>query len=128
MGGRGASSGMSKGTKNSPDGNPYGSQYHTVYEYGDIKFVAKNDRQSEPLMETMTPGRIYVTIAAGEPDTITLFDEKNRRKRVIHLQDPHADPHSHKGYFHDEYDPDTTLSDSDRELIAKVREIWHNRT
>lgn len=35
MGGRGASSGMSD------EGNKYGSQYHTVLESENIKFVSK---------------------------------------------------------------------------------------
>lgn len=48
MGGRGASSGMSD------KGNEYGSQYHTVLESENIKFVSKNKRTSETLMETMT--------------------------------------------------------------------------
>lgn len=37
MGGRGSSSGMSV------SGKPYGSEYHTVYQSGNIKFVAVND-------------------------------------------------------------------------------------
>lgn len=59
MGGRGASSGMSHYERK--DGtvveNPYGSQYHAVMTAGNVKFVSKNSRQSEPLMETMTGGR-----------------------------------------------------------------------
>ena len=39
MGGRGASSGIS--TK----GNKYGSQYHSVYESGNIKFVTKKQQR-----------------------------------------------------------------------------------
>ena len=58
MGGRGASSGMSHYERK--DGtvveNPYGSQYHAVMTAGNVKFVSKNSRQSEPLMETMTGG------------------------------------------------------------------------
>lgn len=56
MGGRGASSGISvKGKK-------YGSQYRTLLTVGNVKFIKKNDRQSEPLMETMTKGRVYATV------------------------------------------------------------------
>lgn len=36
MGGRGASSGVSK------DGNRYGSQYHALLVDGNVKFVTKN--------------------------------------------------------------------------------------
>ena len=48
MGGRGASSGMSD------YGNKYGSQYRTLYQDGNIKFVQKNSRTSEPKMQDMT--------------------------------------------------------------------------
>lgn len=60
MGGRGASSGISK------QHNEYGTQYHTVTQAGKIKFVEKNFRQAEPLMETMTKGRIYVQVGGQE--------------------------------------------------------------
>ena len=52
MGGRGASSGLSD------KGNNYGSQYTTILKSGNIKFVSKNSRDSETLMETMTRGRV----------------------------------------------------------------------
>ena len=60
MGGRGASSGMSHYERK--DGtvveNPYGSQYHAVMTAGNVKFVSKNSRQSEPLMaESMFASR-----------------------------------------------------------------------
>lgn len=126
MGGRGASSGFSYDKNGNPK-NKYGTQYHTVYQDGNIKFVQKNRRDSEALMETMTQGRIYGVIASGQVDTIILFDENNKRNRTIHLRDPHAQPHSHKGYFHDEYDKDTSLSDSDKEIIAKVLKAWQNK-
>lgn len=57
MGGRGARSGMSDKDKE------YGSQYSKLLEDGDIKFVTKNTRQSEDLLETMMRNRIYVTIS-----------------------------------------------------------------
>ena len=60
FGGRGASSGISD------KGNEYGSQYHTVLESKNIKFVSKNKRTSETLMETMTKGRIYVEVGGED--------------------------------------------------------------
>lgn len=52
MGGRGASSGLSENK------NPYGSQYHTILEHENVKFVKANSRNSESLFETMTEGRV----------------------------------------------------------------------
>ena len=60
MGGRGASSGISD------KGRKYGSEYNTILQEGNIKFVTKSDRTSETLMETMTPGRVYVTVGGKD--------------------------------------------------------------
>ena len=48
MGGRGASSGLSD------KGKKYGSQYKTLLEHENIKFVTANSRASESLFETKT--------------------------------------------------------------------------
>lgn len=121
MGGRGARSGMSK------YGNPYGSQYHSLLTAGNIKFVEKNSRDSETLMETMTPGRVYVQVGGGELKSIVFFDENNMRAKQIDLDHPHAgiSPHRHDGYFHDTFKG--ALEQRERDLVDKVREIWENR-
>ena len=72
MGGRGASSGMSvKGKK-------YGTEYRTLLQYKNIKFVQYNDaRNSKVPMETMTKGRIYVTVGKGGPRSISLYNARD---------------------------------------------------
>ena len=67
MGGRGARFGISE------KGNKYGSQYHALLESGNIKFVSKNARQSEDLMDTMTSGRIYATVGGDDIIRITFL-------------------------------------------------------
>lgn len=123
MGGRGASSGTSNA------GNPYGSQYHTIMEDGNIKFVAKNKRQSETLMETMTPGRIYVETGGNDLLRIVMFDENNKRNRVIERSKQTGEWHLHEGYFHTEYgnSPHDNLTPKDRELVDRITEKWYNR-
>lgn len=106
MGGRGAASGMSA------YGNPYGSQYHTLLEDGNIKFVTKNTRQSEALMESQTPGRIYAVIGGTGADAkviyIMIIGPNGERVTQIdvdkHMHDKEI-RHPHHGYFHDEQDP-----------------------
>ena len=56
MGGRGPSSGVSN------KGKPYGTEYRTVYQEGNIKFIESNDKNTKIPMETMTKGRVYVVI------------------------------------------------------------------
>ena len=91
MGGRGASSGTSHYERK--DGtvieNPYGSQYHSVMTSGDIKFVSKSSRRSEPLMETMTKGRVYAHVEGDDIKSIVYFDNENKRTKQIDLDHPH---------------------------------------
>ncbi len=63
--------------------------------------------------ETMTPGRIYVTVnAQGNLKAVTFYDKNNRKYKQIDLSgqkhiingEPTL-PHTHFGYEHDEYKP-----------------------
>ncbi len=125
MGGRGSSSGMSvKGRK-------YGSQYHTVLTDGNIKFVEKNDRTSESLMETMTKGRVYVVVGGHDILQIIYFDSENRRKKTIDLTHRHKNenPHVHHGYEHNENDGPKGATSPDtfeKRMIEHVRRVWYN--
>ena len=121
MGGRGASSGVSVG------GKRYGTQYHTVLQDGNIKFVTKNKRTSEALMETMTPGRIYVETGGRELLRIVIFDAENKRKHVIERDKRTGEWHVHRGYFHGEkgtsgHEP---MTEADKALLDKVKRMWY---
>lgn len=113
----------------SDKGNPYGSQYHTLLEVDNIKFVSKNTRQSENLMETMTSGRVYATVGGEAVIRITFFDEENKRSKVIELDKRTETWHVHQGYEHTEYSENhwDPLSDSDRKILDKVLTAWNNR-
>lgn len=123
MGGRGASSGMSD------KGNKYGSQYHTVLESENIKFVSKNKRTSETLMETMTKGRIYVEVGGKDLLRIILFDKTNKRNHVIEREKRSDEWHVHNGYFHAEHGEaqHEPLNDADKKLLEKVRKLWYDK-
>ena len=125
MGGRGASSGISiKGKK-------YGSQYRTLLTVGNVKFIKKNDRQSEPLMETMTKGRVYATVGKDGPTDITYFDSDVKRSKTIHLDHSHKGlkPHTHHGYFHNEKDSDkgaARLTSKEKALVEMINKAWYD--
>ena len=93
MGGRGSSSGVSNYW------NKYGSQYKTVLKEGNIKFVQKNSRTSETLMETATKGRVYVTVGGNDLLQIIYFDQNLKRSKTIDLSHTHdgKNPHTHHG-------------------------------
>lgn len=121
MGGNGASSGISA------KGNKYGTQYRTVFESGDIKFVTKVKRDAESLLETKTMGRVYVEVGGEDLLRIVSFDDKKRRNHVIERDKRRGGWHTHNGYYHaengaSEHEP---LSDSDKEMLAKVTAMWY---
>lgn len=118
MGGRGASSGTSK------KGNPYGSQYHALLTVGNIKFVSKNSRQSEPLMETMTRGRVYAHVEVEDLKSIVYFDNANMRSKQIDMDHAHlgVSPHAHDGYYHSEFRKNLTTEE--RAMVDRVVDSW----
>ena len=125
MGGRGASSGLSKGK------NPYGSQYHTLLQSGNIKFVTKNSRGSETLMETMTQGRVYVTVGGNDLLSIIYFDTENKRAKQIDLDHMHAGmvPHTHHGYEHNENDSAkgaANLTSEEWAMVDRITKLWND--
>lgn len=125
MGGRGASSGVSD------KGNQYGTQYKTVLSSGNIKFVEKNARDSETLFETMTRGRVYVTVGGKDLLQITYHDNINKRAKTIDLKHFHKgmSPHTHHGYEHNEGDGPkgaTNLTPKEKRMVARVQKIWYN--
>lgn len=125
MGGRGSSSGVSAA------GNKYGSQYNTILTSGNIAFIAKNSRNSETLMETMTKGRVYVSVGGDELQSITYFDKQNKRTKSINLNHPHKgmQPHTHHGYLHSENDGPkgaAGLTPEEKKMVARVQKIWYN--
>lgn len=129
MGGRGSTSGFSVGKDGRPK-NKYGSQYHTILESGNIKFVTKNTRDSETLMETQTSSRIYVEVGGKDLLRVVFFDKDNRRNHVIERDKRTDEWHTHNGYLHSEYGEaqHEPLSDDDKQILAKIKKLWYNHT
>lgn len=126
FGGRGASSGISV------SGKRYGTEYRTVLKSGNIKFVKKVSGVATAPMETMTKGRVYVTIDdKDKPKYISYYDKDNKRTKQIDLTRPHngISPHTHHGYEHNENDGPkgaTKLSTKEKAMVDRVTRIWYN--
>lgn len=127
MGGRGASSGISN------KGHKYGTEYKTVLKDGNIKFVKyKESKSTKTPMETMTKGRVYVTVNnQNELTAITYYNNNGKRNRQIDLQKAHKGikPHTHHGYEHNENDSKkgaSKLSTEERKMVDRVTKIWYN--
>lgn len=125
MGGRGSSSGIYITSK------PYSTEYHTIFQSGNIKFVQRNEGSATAPLETRTKGRVYVTInEAGKIKFISYYDTQNKRTKTIDL-DIHKGmkPHTHHGYEHNEKDSPkgaARLTPKEREMVERVRELWYN--
>jgi hypothetical protein len=113
MGGRGASSGISK------YGNPYGSQYYSLGVVGNNKFVEKNNNSPKMLQESMIKNRVYALVDQREEKSIIYIGNDNKRYKQIDLdhRDGGVIPHVHHGYFHNEND-----SKKDMQNLHQVKE------
>lgn len=126
MGGRGAASGISN------KGKPYGSEYTTVYQSGNVKFVKPNEGSTTAPMETMSKNRIYVTLdRKNKPKHISYYDKENKRMKQIDLFPPHKgmSPHTHHGYEHNERDSSfgaTNPTAAEKKIIEKVKRKWYH--
>ena len=127
MGGRGASSGMSA------KGKSYGSEYKTVLKAGNVKFVKAVGSSATAPLETMTKGRVYVTVNTDDkPKFIPYYDKVNKRVKTIDLTKPHEGvlPHTHHGYNHAENDSAkgyANLTTEEKNMVAWVEKLWDNR-
>ncbi len=129
-GGRGASFGKYtwKGKEHT-----YGDEYSTVLKSGNINFVKINEGSATAPMETMTNGRVYVTIGnEGEPKFVSYYDKRNKRKKQIDLRGQAHKingefvlPHTHKGYIHAEKGT-YNLSEKEKKLVERIYKIWYN--
>ena len=123
MGGRGASSG------HSANGKPYGSEFLELLKVSNIKFVQYDGNTAKSPQETMTKGRVYVTLSSkGNPQVITYYDPDGKRKKSIDLTHAHngISPHVHHGYNHSEGGT-TKLTDKERKMVDFVLKTWYNR-
>lgn len=86
-------------------------------------------------METMTKGRVYVTLGSnGNPKFISYYDKHNKRFKQIDIDGPahmingkKELPHTHRGYEHDEKGT-RVPSPKEKKLIERVKKVWAYHT
>lgn len=127
MGGRGASSGISD------KGHKYGTDYKTVYQSGNIKFVEKNRKDAEELLETKTRGRIYVTFnSKGNPSQIYYFNNELKRNKRIDITQSHKKMKPHTHHYEEQTNQNgnkgaSKLTIEEKKLVDRVLKLWYNR-
>lgn len=124
MGGRGASSGISNKR------HKYGTDYKTIFRSGNIKFIEKNSSNAEELLETMTRGRIYVTLnSKGNPSNIYYFNNELKRNRRIDITQSHQNmkPHNHHSEeqeLHNGKKGASKLTTEEKKMVERVQKIY----
>lgn len=85
-------------------------------------------------METMTKGRVYVTINSlkNVPSMITYYDKQNKRYKQIDLTHNHKsmELHTHHGYFHNENDSKkgaANLTTEEKNMVDRINKLWYNQ-
>ena len=100
------------------------------------KWTLLNTSAKAPL-ETMTKGRIYVTIGSqDEVKYITFYDKNGRKNKQIDIKGKKHQingvwtrTHTHLGYDEKHTDKNTRfVSKGELKLIAKVLKEWYNHT
>lgn len=132
MGGRGASSGFSVDKAGNPK-QKYGTEYRTLLQSGNIKYIVPNTGSAKTPMETMTKGRVYATVnAKNEIKAITYYDKDNKRFKQIdvsgrthHIGGKPELPHTHHGYQHEEYGGTKLLSPKEHKMVERVLKTWY---
>lgn len=126
MGSNGAASGIDPYIGRGGKPTTYGSEFTTVHQSGNIKFIHVTDLSEEPRppLDTRSPDRVYgVLDKKGRVAYIVSYDQQGHRDRQIDLLHTHEGmmPHTHTGYYHN---PGQALSDADSKLIQRVTEAW----
>lgn len=124
MGSRGASSGISD------TGKRYGSEFHTVVQDGNVKYIKYNGNETTAPMETRTRGRIYAVLDKNnDVKFIAFYDAEGEREKQIDVKGkPHNGllPHVHEGYEHNEI-ADRDLNDDEKNKVHEILSTWERR-
>lgn len=121
MGSRGASSEIAK------NGKKYGTEYTTVKQVSNIKFIKVNEGATTAPLETMTKGRIYVTLNndTNKPQYVTFYSKGKKTKtidingRKHKINGKYYRTHVHLGETHDE-NGSRPLNKAELKLIGKI--------
>jgi hypothetical protein len=125
MGGRGSSYGISV------NGYEYGTEFKTLLEVDNIKFVRYQYSMAATIpRETMSADKNRVYVLVNNKNllkSITFYDKSGKLRRQIDLSHKHNGhmPHVHIGYEHS--DIINPLTKSDKAYITKVRRIWESK-
>lgn len=117
---------MGRGKSKTGKEAPYGTEFHTVHQVDNIKFIKANDNSNSSPRITQADDRIYVVVGDDNKlKNIVLFDEDKKRTRQIDLDHFHngEKPHVHTGYNHD---GEGVMEQADSDLVDRIEKIWYD--
>ena len=128
---------MGKGTSKSGKKKPYGTEFETILQIGNVKYVRPISGATTAPMYTKSERRIYATIdKEGQVRFITFYDateeeEKKRYKQIDIRGEAHEVdgelilPHVHYGYLH--YENGTFKpTEVDKKFIEIILKGWYD--
>ena len=112
-------------------GIPYGTEFRTLHQVGNVKFVKPTSGSTTAPEYTQTPGRIYATIdSKNRVKFVSFYDENgNRSKQIDVIGRKHKVkgkkiiPHKHKNLHSEDAFP---LSKKERRQLALIKREWYN--
>lgn len=130
MGGRGASSGISREKSE----KKYGSEYRSILNIKNIKFLVPNQGTISAPLETMTRKRVYVIVDnKSNVGYICFYDNNGKKNKQIDIdRHPHSEKgvqlgkrHVHLGYEHDEKGS-RTMTTGEKIFVENILKIWED--
>ena len=112
-------------------GVKYGTEFKTVLDSGNIKFIKFNGKNAPPPDYTEVSGRVYVLVNRNNKlKSIIYFDSENKRRKQIDLDHRHNGMglHTHHGYRHNENDGKkgaSNLTQKEKDMVDRVKELWY---
>ena len=110
----------------------YGTDYETILQESNIKFVREKREDAEELLETMTKGRIYVTLNSKEnPAHIYYFNNELKRNRRIDITQSHKKMKPHTHHYEEQEIQNgkkgaSELTTEELKMVDRVQKIWYN--
>ena len=119
MGSRGAFVNVNAGNYNFTEN---GQKYTTVGQIGNIQILSMGETKNVKAPEySHSPNRVYVTMKDGKIKHISFYDNEHKQIKVIDFEHSHYGIRPHIHFNLDHSDNGIPLTQSDIDLIKKIK-------
>jgi len=124
MGSRGAFEDVNIGNFNFVEG---GQTYQSVGEVDGIKVLVKTSGSVKAPEYSHTANRVYAIVQNGALKHLTFYDENHKQSVSIDLGHSHYGLQPHKHLYLDHGDTGIPLSQSEQDMVDKIRRRYNLR-